>query len=375
MIPFLTAKWKNLIAVNWEVDPALLIPYLPEGTELDSFEGKTFVSLVGFHFLKNKILGFLPTFPAHSFEEINLRFYIRRTEQGEVRRAVCFISEIVPSGIIAWGARNFYNEPYEKRRMFQECTKFDSVTGGLLTYGFYAKDEKLQISVSTQGELIEMSKNSIQEFILEHYWGYTAQKNGSTIEYEVKHRPWKFWDASSVEIAEGIKSFYGDRFQTFLSRPPASIFVADGSDVKLFWGRRIGRAINLNRDKSAKPLGWVLYDGACGFCSWWIPYWKQAIRRCGYEIASVQSKWVQEQVKIPNEPLNNDIRLLLRNGKLINGADAYIYGMQRVWWSRPLGYVLGLPGFRWLTWKFYKIFNRNRFLVSKICRLPPESGS
>jgi predicted DCC family thiol-disulfide oxidoreductase YuxK len=122
------------------------------------------------------------------------------------------------------------------------------------------------------------------------------------------------------------------------------------------------------------PKGYVLYDGACGFCSWWIPFWKTTINKTGYEISPLQSGWVREKLKLNDDLFNKDIVLLLNNGRKLIGADAYIFGMKTVWWSSPVGYLLGLPGFRQLTWIFYKIFNRNRFFVSKICRLKPETN-
>ena len=125
-----------------------------------------------------------------------------------------------------------------------------------------------------------------------------------------------------------------------------------------------------------QPAGWVLYDAACGFCSWWIPFWQNTIRKTGYDIAPLQEKWVLDKLneaglQLSDLDVANDIRLLLQNGEVINGADAYLFGMQRVWWSRPFGYFFALPGLHWLTWKFYRVFNRNRFFVSKVCGLPP----
>lgn len=119
------------------------------------------------------------------------------------------------------------------------------------------------------------------------------------------------------------------------------------------------------------PKGWVLYDGMCGFCSWWIPFWKNTINRTGYDIAMLQSNWVREKLALNEELLNKDIVLLFSDGRKLVGADAYIFGMRTVWWSSPVGFILGLPGFKQLTWLFYKLFNRNRFLVSRVCRLKP----
>ena len=137
----------------------------------------------------------------------------------------------------------------------------------------------------------------------------------------------------------------------FLKRPPLTGIPVDGDgDV---------------------PRGWVLYDAACGFCSWWIPYWRPAIQRAGFDVAALQSAFARAHTKRTGDDVNRDILLLMRDGTIIAGADAYIYGMRRVWWTSPAGFVLGLPGFRQLTWGFYRWFNRNRFLVSKVCGLPP----
>ena len=117
--------------------------------------------------------------------------------------------------------------------------------------------------------------------------------------------------------------------------------------------------------------GWVLYDGLCGFCAWWIPFWQKTIQRTGYDIAPLQTKWVREKLNLNEELLNKDIVLLFADGRRLVGADAYIFGMKTVWWSSPIGYLLSIPPFRQLTWLFYKLFNRNRFFVSKVCRLKP----
>jgi predicted DCC family thiol-disulfide oxidoreductase YuxK len=122
----------------------------------------------------------------------------------------------------------------------------------------------------------------------------------------------------------------------------------------------------------AEPRGYVFYDAACGFCSWWIPYWRPVIRRAGFDVAALQSAFARARTGREGADVNRDILLWLRDGTIIAGADAYIYGMRQVWWSRPVGYVLGWPGFRQLTWMFYRWFNRSRFFVSRVCGLPPE---
>src|SRR5581483_11035238 len=108
---FLTAEWHNLAMLNYEIDPAVLRAFVPNGTELDSWNGKAYVSMVGFMFLKTRVRRF--AIPFHqNFEEINLRFYVRRKGPDGWRRGVVFIKEIVPRFAIALIARMFYNENY-----------------------------------------------------------------------------------------------------------------------------------------------------------------------------------------------------------------------------------------------------------------------
>jgi uncharacterized protein YqjF (DUF2071 family) len=88
--PFLQAEWNNLIMVNYVIDPALLLPYLPVHTELDSYNGKVYVSVIGFMFEEVKLLGF--KIPFHvNFEEVNLRFYVRHFHNGQWKRGAVFI--------------------------------------------------------------------------------------------------------------------------------------------------------------------------------------------------------------------------------------------------------------------------------------------
>src|SRR5437763_10850113 len=109
--PFLTAEWRNLLMIHWEVDPRWLSDRVPIGTTLDFCQGKTYVGLVGFQFQQTKVLG--TPVPFHQdFEEVNLRFYVRRVVDDEVRNGVVFICECVPRQMVGGMARLLYREPY-----------------------------------------------------------------------------------------------------------------------------------------------------------------------------------------------------------------------------------------------------------------------
>jgi hypothetical protein len=234
---FLSAEWRDLIMLNYEVDPAILQKYVPTGTELDFFSGKTYVSLVGFRFCRTKLLGALPI-PFHAeFEEINLRFYVRRSEAGETRRGVVFIAEIVPKLAIALAARWFYGENYVCRPMAHRVHVDESKIE--LEYAGGMESQRCKLQALAGGTPSLPQEGSLEQFITEHYWGYSRQSDSSTVEYHVSHAPWKVWKATHAEFSGDPSDLYGDELSQVLTKAPASAFIADGSPVEVLWGRAL----------------------------------------------------------------------------------------------------------------------------------------
>ena len=371
-IPFLTARWSNLIVINYEVDPAILSPLTPPGTELDFFDGKALVSVIAFNFENNKLFGVLPTFPATNFEEINLRFYVQRRVGGEVRRGVVFVKEVVPSALIAGTARILYNEPYEARPMKHSLEQFDTTDGGTISYGVKIGTKDATVSATTVGELQPLRENSIEQFILEHYWGYTNRGDCTTSEYRVAHESWRFWSTFSTALDGELASLYPPAFKPFLEQAPHSAFVARGSSVEVYAYNRFRPVCDMSHVPNKDASGYVLYDGTCGFCSWGVPRLQNFLNDAGFAIAPLQAAWVRESIPLPIDELTSDIRLIVHDGTLLSGADVYVYCLKRGRLTRPLGVLLGLPGLRWVTKSVYALFKRNRFVISKICKLPAK---
>ena len=237
---FLTAEWRNLVLLSYEVDPALLAPRVPWGTELDSFGGRTFVSLVAFRFLRTRVLG-VPV-PFHrDFEEINLRFYVRREAAEGVRRGVVFLQEIVPRPAIAWVARWIYHENYVALPTRSECRLpgAGGADSGSLRYEWRQGGVWSRALAEVTGAGYTPDPASLEAFITEHYWGHAAQPDGGTLEYQVEHPRWRVWRASRSELACDVAALYGAEFVVPLSRPPASALVADGSPVVVRRGVRL----------------------------------------------------------------------------------------------------------------------------------------
>lgn len=179
---FLTAEWRHLAMLNYVIDPEILAPLVPAGTELDFWNGKTFVSVVGFQFQKTRVRGI--AIPFHTeFEEINLRFYVRRKAADGWRRGVVFIKEIVPRSVIAWVARTIYNEPYIALPTSHRIKKVARRPGEVryAAYFWRFNGRRNFLKLVTDGDAQPLADGSEAEFITEHYWGYTAQRNGSTL--------------------------------------------------------------------------------------------------------------------------------------------------------------------------------------------------
>lgn len=230
---FLTAEWRYLAMLNYCVDPRLLEPHVPRGTSLDSWNGNVYVSVVGFIFDRTRVLGI--AVPFHTkFEEVNLRFYVRRETGAEVRRGVTFLKELVPRFAIAALARATYNEPYEAVPMSHAIIPPSPAGAGKVEYRWRHAGNPAAMLLAPQGEPKALIDGSEEEFITEHYWGYTRQRDGSTIEYQVEHPRWRVWRVEQPSLDGDLTSLYGADLARALSAPPDSAFVADGSAIAVY---------------------------------------------------------------------------------------------------------------------------------------------
>lgn len=236
---FLTAEWRHLAMLNYAIDPAILRPLVPPGTDLDSWEGRTLVSMVGFLFLDTRVWGV--AIPFHrDFEEVNLRFYVRRKAEDGWRRGVVFVKELVPRIAIAAVARIFYGERYQALAMSHHIALPRSQGDiGTVSYRWRIRGRDNHLTAEIEGESGEVGIGTEQEFITEHYWGYARQPDGGALEYRVEHPRWRVFNTRRTELECDVRSLYGDGFAACLSAAPVSAFVADGSAVTVYGGARI----------------------------------------------------------------------------------------------------------------------------------------
>ncbi len=234
---FLSTEWRDLVMLNYEIDPALLRRFVPRGTELDSFEGTTYVSLVGLRFARTKLFGSVSV-PFHTdFDEVNLRIYVRWRERSEVRRGVMFIREIVSLPAVTFVARLAFAENYMTLPLRHSIDLTGS--GGSIEYSWELKRQRFHLHGQTDGDPSRAPDGSLEQFISEHYWGYARRRDGSSLEYHVEHEPWRIWRATNAKFDGDGAALYSSDLGSILSQPPRSAFIADGSPVLVFAPRRI----------------------------------------------------------------------------------------------------------------------------------------
>jgi uncharacterized protein YqjF (DUF2071 family) len=232
--PFLTAQWRNLVILTYAVDPACVIDRVPRGTTLDSWHGKTPVSLIGFHFLDTKVLG--APIPFHQdFEEVNLRFYVRRAvaDAGVTRQGVVFIRELVPRHFVGGIARLLYREPYTVVPMRsrvnagppREVEYQWNTTGKWCTLAAVVEESR---------DGIDVAPGSLEEFVTVRHWGYNGEAGKETLEYQVDHPRWRVWRARDIRAEYDAAPLCGPELARHLTNP-ISVLIAEGSAVTIHW--------------------------------------------------------------------------------------------------------------------------------------------
>jgi uncharacterized protein YqjF (DUF2071 family) len=237
---FLTAEWRHLVMLNYEVDPAVLAPHVPDGLTLDRFDGRYYASVVGFLFDRTRLFGW--PVPLHRrFPEVNLRFYVRRSTPDGDRRGVMFVKELVPRLAVSCVARWFYRENYQTLPMRWSTAKGAGEHGAArwTAYEWRLGKRWNTLRAAISGEPAAALPGSLEAFVVEHYWGYGRDAKGAALEFQVEHPPWRVWATRATELRCDAARLYGGPWERILSRPADSALVAEGSAVTVYRAERI----------------------------------------------------------------------------------------------------------------------------------------
>jgi uncharacterized protein len=238
MATFLKAEWRHLLMAHYRVEPALLAPYVPLGTELDDWSGDVYISLIGFRFQRTRVLGI--GVPFHrNFDEINLRLYVRRRLSGETRRGVVFIREVVSRPGVALAANLTFNEHYEIRPTRSTAPRTAGTVAESLRYEWLSRSGWNRLEAEPGDGPFVPPPGSREHFLVERPWGYTRQRDGGTIEYRVDHPPWRLWRGRQADVQLHAAEVYGPEFEHVLRPEPDLTTIAEGSAVEVSTPSRI----------------------------------------------------------------------------------------------------------------------------------------
>ncbi|GAB4342526.1 MAG: DUF2071 domain-containing protein [Flammeovirgaceae bacterium] len=233
---FLTAEWRKLLMANYVVSPDLFKPHVPNNTELDFWNERCYVSLVGFLFKNTRLKGI--KIPFHStFEEVNLRFYVKYKDGLNWKRGVVFIKEIVPKPMLSFVANIIYGEHYETLPMKHSWNFKEHYQE--IKYEWKKRNNWNHIWAKAEKQENPLKKDTEEEFITEHYWGYTKINHLKTSEYEVSHPSWVTYKIIDYHIEVDFSMVYGENFGFLNHQKPISIFLAEGSEIVVKTGNVI----------------------------------------------------------------------------------------------------------------------------------------
>jgi hypothetical protein len=181
-------SWDDLLFLHWEVPAELLRKHVPEGLEVDTFEGRAFVGVTPFT-LSGVRPVFVPPVPFLSeFHEINVRTYVHA---GGVP-GVWFFSLDANSVAAVTGARAFFRLPYFSARIERDAegatTRYSS--GRDDSNGAPAAFEAVWDAGADQPEA---EPGTLDFFLVERYCLYTAD-GGKLYRARIHHRPWPLHD-------------------------------------------------------------------------------------------------------------------------------------------------------------------------------------
>ena len=230
----MTANYSELVTVNFQIDPKILEPRVPRGLELDFFNDETYVSLVAMMLRDVRVWG-IPIHVATGFEQVNLRFYVRRRIGNEFRRGTCFIKDYVSSSAAAWILGSLFKADFHRLKMKHDNSGFDGLPESVphVDYGWKAGDGWNRLRVKALSPMRETERETKHGFVLDHDYQY-SQRKGKTLEYPSDRPDWTIWSASQASFQCDVKRLFGVEFAKPLGRRPSSIFVAKGSDVTIF---------------------------------------------------------------------------------------------------------------------------------------------
>ena len=242
MDTFVSAYWSDLILLSYAVPDRLLLPRIAP-FDLDYWDGQAYVSVVGFHFGKTRILG-VPPGPllpnVANFAQWNLRTYVRRkvNEVGsshakQAAGGIVFLKEFVPSPMVTGLVRTLYNENYVTAPLSLTLQSEGNTLD--VCYSLEVGGRKHTIAAKSVLAPSKLKAGSADEFFIERYWGSPGAYGNKVISFQIAHAPWNTYDISSCDVDADFGLLYGKDWEFLNNRKPDYAAWCDGSSVGISW--------------------------------------------------------------------------------------------------------------------------------------------
>lgn len=240
---FLTARWTDVVLVNYRVPPELLQQHVPPGSVLDTPDADPdlhLLSVVVLRFRDTRVRG-VKIRTAQDFAELNLRFYVR---QGD-KRASVFLREFVPAPLIMIGARLFYRQPYFPALISHAVTSHDGYLS--VQTRFRNRQHRGELNLTARNEPTVPSDDSVEHFLKEHYWGFHIDRDGETFAYRVEHPVWTTYPVERAEVTVDPGVLLGGAWRSIdWNTARHSVVFAEGSGATVYEPFPLGRAVDVD---------------------------------------------------------------------------------------------------------------------------------
>ncbi len=218
-------RWRDLAFLHWPADPAAVAALLPEGIEVDTWDGRAWIGVVPFAML-DVSPWWAPSVPGISnFLELNIRTYVHR---GGRTPGVWFFSLDAAKAIAVLIARTGWDLPYHFATM-DLAREGDVVT--------YASDRhypgptpaKLALRYVIGEAIGEAQSGTFEHFLAERYVLYARGERGLRLG-RVHHHPYPLHRATVEHVEESMVVAAG------LPAPDGAphILYSPGVDVDVF---------------------------------------------------------------------------------------------------------------------------------------------
>jgi uncharacterized protein YqjF (DUF2071 family)/predicted DCC family thiol-disulfide oxidoreductase YuxK len=351
----LDQDWRFLTFMHWRVDIKKLRPHVPEGLEIDTFEGNAYIGLVPFMMKNVRPSWFVSTPGVSNFPEFNIRTYVKK----DGIAGVFFLTLEAKSLVTCNFAPRTYGLPY------RYASGYVKKIGEQWNWKSSRNKGQFRLAGTTEviGQEVQAESGSLEEFLFERYSLYTSHK-GSLRRGYTHHNKWKFQDAKVEMTENSLTESFNLGIDEILT--PELVHYSNGVRVRTYsieLAERIGT--DINRD-------FLLLDGDCGLCHRLATFLDKRMKQSanlGYRPNS--SKDAQRLISaMPKKLSESDTVYLVRNGQPYMRSSAaircllYMKWYYRMWY--PICWLVPLP-IRDIAYRIVAKYRHKVFKKPKVC--------